>query len=113
MSNAEILSQLNVVVLKEGAGPNPPQGARVQAHYTGTFLDGKKFDSSVDRGQPFQFVLGAGQVIKAWDVAVASMTKGQKIQITSPPQFAYGSRGAGGVIPPNSTLKFEIELLGW
>lgn len=101
------------VVIKEGSGPNPPQGSKVSVHYTGTFPDGRKFDSSVDRGTKFEFSLGKGEVIKGWDMAVSEMKVGEKCKITLQPALAYGARGAGGVIPPNAVLCFEIELFGW
>ncbi len=100
-------------VIKEGTGPQPPQGSQVSVHYTGTFPDGRTFDSSVSRGEKFSFKLGAGQVIKGWDQCVAGMKQGEKCKVTLPPELAYGARGAGGVIPPNATLVFEIELFGW
>ncbi len=107
------LSQLNKTVTQTGSGPKPPAGATISCHYKGYFPDGKEFDSSFKRNQPFSFPLGQGRVIKAWDLAVADMQKGEKCTITAPPELAYGSRGAGGVIPPNAVLKFDIELLGW
>lgn len=100
-------------IITPGNGECPPNGVKVSVHYTGWLTNGTKFDSSVDRGRKFEFVLGAGQVIKGWDVTVAGMKKGEKCKVTLPPDFAYGARGAGGVIPPNATLIFEIELFGW
>jgi len=94
-----------------GTGAAPQPGNIVLVHYTGKLIDGKKFDSSVDRGQPFQFPLGAGQVIKGWDEGIALMKKGGKAILTIPPELGYGARGAGEVIPPNATLVFEVELV--
>lgn len=104
-------SGLNVEIVKKGTGATPQKGQRVVVHYTGTLTDGKKFDSSRDRGQPFDFVLGAGQVIPGWDEGIALMPVGSRAKLTIPPQLAYGPRGAGGVIPPNATLIFDVELL--
>jgi len=95
-----------------GNGPSPRSGQTVVVHYTGWLTNGTKFDSSLDRGQPFTFPLGQGQVIKGWDEGVASMKVGGKRKLVIPPDLGYGSRGAGGVIPPNATLVFEVQLLG-
>lgn len=94
-----------------GTGASPQTGQTVTVHYTGRLANGTKFDSSVDRGQPFQFTIGVGQVIKGWDEGVMSMNVGGKRTLTIPPQLGYGARGAGSVIPPNATLVFEVELL--
>ena len=95
-----------------GNGASPRNGQIVVVHYTGWLTDGTKFDSSVDRGQPFTFPLGQGQVIRGWDEGVASMKIGGKRKLVIPPALGYGARGAGGVIPPNATLVFEVQLLG-
>jgi len=104
-------SGLTLEMTQKGTGPAPQKGQRVVVHYTGTLTDGKKFDSSRDRGKPFDFVLGAGQVIPGWDEGIALMRVGSRAKLTIPPQLAYGARGAGGVIPPNATLIFDVELL--
>ena len=100
-------------ILAEGTGECPNDGDEVSAHYTGTLLDGSKFDSSVDRGTPFKFQLGQGRVIKGWDQGFATMKKGEKAILTCAPEYAYGANGSPPKIPPNSTLKFEVELLGF
>ena len=101
-----------IEVLKEGNGAEAQSGETVSVHYTGTFENGAKFDSSLDRGAPFNFVLGSGQVIKGWDIGVLGMKVEEKRKLTIPPNLAYGSNGIPGAIPPNATLIFEVELLG-
>ncbi len=103
---------LQIEELQVGTGAEAKAGQTVDVHYTGWLTDGKKFDSSLDRGNPFSFKLGAGQVIKGWDQGVAGMKVGGKRKLTIPADLGYGARGAGGVIPPNATLVFEVELLG-
>jgi peptidylprolyl isomerase len=95
-----------------GEGASPERGKKVRVHYTGTLTNGKKFDSSVDRGQPFEFTIGVGQVIRGWDEGVMSMKVGGKRQLIIPPDLGYGAQGAGGAIPPNAELLFDVELLG-
>ena len=104
-------SGLQIKTLVVGTGDKAEPGKTAVVHYTGWLLDGTKFDSSVDRGTPFEFPLGAGRVIKGWDEGVATMNIGGKVELTIPPDLAYGPSGAGGVIPPNATLKFEVEFL--
>jgi FKBP-type peptidyl-prolyl cis-trans isomerase FkpA len=104
-------SGLQYVDMVVGSGRQPEIGDTASVHYTGWLADGKKFDSSVDRKEPFSFRVGAGQVIKGWDEGVMGMKIGGKRKLTIPPQLGYGPRGAGGVIPPNATLTFDVELL--
>jgi peptidylprolyl isomerase len=109
-------SGLQATDIKVGGGASPKPGQICVMHYTGWLyqngVKGKKFDSSVDRGQPFEFAIGKGQVIAGWDQGVATMKVGGKRTLIIPPELGYGARGAGGVIPPNATLMFEVELLG-
>ncbi len=97
--------------LAVGTGEEARVGATAVVHYTGWLLDGTKFDSSVDRGVPFEFLIGRGRVIQGWDEGVATMSVGGKRELIIPPDLAYGDQGAGAVIPPGATLRFEVELL--
>ena len=106
------MAELKIEDLVVGTGDEAKKGKTVQVHYTGWLTDGKKFDSSKDRGQPFQFPLGRGHVIQGWDQGVEGMKVGGKRKLTIPPELGYGAQGAGGVIPANATLVFEVELLG-
>ncbi|WP_341529121.1 FKBP-type peptidyl-prolyl cis-trans isomerase [Nostoc sp. UHCC 0302] len=115
MSDANTIttpSGLKYVDEKEGTGATPEPGQTVEVHYTGTLENGKKFDSSRDRNQTFKFKIGAGQVIKGWDEGLSTMKVGGSRKLIIPPELGYGARGAGGVIPPNATLIFDVELVG-
>lgn len=110
-------SGLKYQIIQEGTGATPRSGQKVKVHYTGWLMEkdgslGKKFDSSVDRGTPFTFIIDIGQVIKGWDEGVLGMKVGEKRRLIIPAGLGYGLRGAGGVIPPNATLIFDVELLG-
>jgi FKBP-type peptidyl-prolyl cis-trans isomerase FkpA len=111
MTSITTATGLIIEDLEEGDGAQAVAGQRVTVHYTGWLTDGKKFDSSKDRGDPFAFPLGARHVIAGWDEGVQGMKIGGRRKLTIPPQLGYGARGAGGVIPPNATLVFEVELL--
>ncbi|MBM4181004.1 MAG: FKBP-type peptidyl-prolyl cis-trans isomerase [Betaproteobacteria bacterium] len=111
MSATTTPSGLIIDELNLGEGEEAKTGDTVRVHYTGWLTDGSKFDSSVDRDEPFDFPLGRGYVIRGWDEGVAGMRVGGRRKLTIPPDLGYGARGAGGVIPPNATLVFEVELL--
>lgn len=104
-------SGLEYIEVEQGTGAQAESGKTVSVHYTGKFQDGKVFDSSVSRGEPIKFPLGAGRVIKGWDEGIALMKEGGKAQLVIPPHLGYGESGAGGVIPPNATLVFDVELI--
>lgn len=104
-------AKVEINVISEGTGVAAVRHSKVGVHYTGWLMDGTKFDSSLDKGRPFEFTVGAGQVIPGWDMGVRGMKVGGKRRLIVPPELAYGKKGAGGVIPPNATLKFDIELL--
>ena len=104
-------SGLEYIEVEPGTGIEAEAGKTVSVHYTGKFQDGQVFDSSISRGEPITFQLGKGKVIKGWDEGIALMKVGGKAQLIIPPDLAYGERGAGGVIPPNSTLLFDVELV--
>jgi FKBP-type peptidyl-prolyl cis-trans isomerase len=106
-------SGLQYVILQEGTGDGVTAGKKVTVHYTGWLTNGTKFDSSLDRGRPFDFNLGIGQVIKGWDEGVQGMKVGEKRKLMIPSALGYGARGAGGAIPPNADLVFEVTLLGY
>ena len=104
-------AKTQIVDHKEGTGNEAKSGDRVSVHYTGTLADGTKFDSSRDRGSPFQFTLGERRVIAGWEFGILGMKEGGQRTLTIPPEEGYGARGAGGVIPPNATLLFDVELI--
>jgi len=111
INNIQTIEGMKIETLKQGVGDEIKNGDKATVHYTGTLEDGTKFDSSLDRNQPFSFVLGAGQVIRGWDLGVLGMKVGEKRKLTIPSDLGYGSAGIGP-IPPNATLIFEVELLG-
>ena len=104
-------AQLQVDKYHEGQGAQAKKGQMVKVHYVGTLENGTKFDSSRDRGEPIEFQLGAGQVIRGWDEGISQLRVGDKARLTIPPSLGYGARGAGGAIPPNATLIFDVELM--
>lgn len=111
-NNIKNIQGMKIETLKEGTGVEAKNGDIVSVNYTGTLENGTKFDSSLDRGVPFSFTLGSGQVIRGWELGISGMKVGEKKRLTIPPKLAYGSQGVGGVIPQNATLIFEVELLG-
>lgn len=111
MQNTSTIAGLEIYDIQVGTGAEAKAGQNIQAHYVGTLLDGTKFDSSVDRGQPFEFTLGVGQVIQGWDKGIEGMKVGGVRKLVLSPEMGYGSRGAGALIPPNSTLVFEVQLV--
>ena len=111
MATTKTASGLTIEELETGAGDEAKAGQKVSVHYTGWLTNGSKFDSSHDRNEAFSFPLGRGQVIRGWDEGVQGMKVGGKRKLTIPPELGYGARGAGGVIPPNATLVFEVQLL--
>ncbi len=106
-----VSEELQIVDIEVGTGETAEAGDTVSVHYTGTLADGTKFDSSLDRDQPFEFTLAAGEVIQGWDQGVVGMKVGGKRRLVIPPELAYGERGSGDLIPPNAELTFEIKLL--
>ncbi|CAK69003.1 unnamed protein product (macronuclear) [Paramecium tetraurelia] len=114
LDDQDLIQKYSIKVHERGNKQSyPEKGDQVKVHYTGKLLDGTKFDSSKDRNQPFEFRVGVGQVIKCWDDVVLNLTLGDKVTVICPSATAYGSRGAGKVIPPNSDLQFDIEMLGF
>lgn len=111
MQNISKTEGLEIYDIKEGEGAEAKAGKAILAHYVGTLTDGTKFDSSVDRGQPFEFTLGVGQVIQGWDLGIQGMKVGGVRKLVIAPELGYGARGAGNLIPPNSTLVFEVQLV--
>jgi FKBP-type peptidyl-prolyl cis-trans isomerase len=109
--NNFMIQNMKVEILKQGTGEGAKTGDKVIVNYVGTLQDGTKFDSSIDRGQPFPVTIGNGEVIKGWEIGLTGMKVGEKRKLTIPPELAYGSSGAGGVIPPNATIIFDIDLL--
>ncbi|MFC2093948.1 FKBP-type peptidyl-prolyl cis-trans isomerase, partial [Bacteroidota bacterium] len=104
-------SGLKYIIIEEGSGDQAISGEAVEVHYTGMLIDGKVFDSSIERGEPIEFILGKGQVIKGWDEGIALMNVGDKLRLIIPPELGYGEKGAGDVITPNATLIFDVELI--